>query len=135
MFGRAEHRNEIRTETACHTISIEACQAYKSFAHVYHYATQKLGVAPSARIMVAVHVWDAVGAQSAGCNSALITSAGNAPLTVLGHPNRISSFPIQKHSGAGCSHQKPCHERQTTTIGLCGSHRRRHCRNHSFTAR
>jgi len=27
MFGTAERRNEIRTETACHTISIEACRA------------------------------------------------------------------------------------------------------------
>jgi len=45
-------------------------------------------------MMVAVHVWDAIGGQSAGFNSALITSAGNTPLTVPGHPNRISSFPI-----------------------------------------
>ena len=37
-------------------------------------------------MMVAVDVWDAVGAGSAGLKSALITSAGNAPLTVPGLP-------------------------------------------------
>jgi hypothetical protein len=29
MFGTAKRRNEIRTETACHTISIEACVSQK----------------------------------------------------------------------------------------------------------
>lgn len=43
MFGTAKRRNEIRTETACHTVSIEACRAYKPSAHVYHYVSQKLG--------------------------------------------------------------------------------------------
>src|ERR1700756_5598616 len=85
MFGSAKRRNEIRTETACHTISIEACRAYKPSAHVYHYVSQKAR-GPSARVMVAAHVWDTVGARSAGFNSALITRAGNAPLTVPGLP-------------------------------------------------
>jgi hypothetical protein len=40
MFGRSKRRNEIRTETACHPTSIEACRAYKPSAHVYHYVTQ-----------------------------------------------------------------------------------------------
>jgi 2-haloacid dehalogenase len=49
------------------------------------------GVAPSAWIMVAAHVWDTVGAQSAGFSSALITRPGNAPLTVprLPQPNIV----------------------------------------------
>jgi hypothetical protein len=46
MFGRAKRRNEIRTETACHTISIEACRAYEPSAHVYHCVSQKLGGRP-----------------------------------------------------------------------------------------
>ena len=46
MFGRAKWRNEIRTETACHTISIEACRAYEPSAHVYHCVSQKLGGRP-----------------------------------------------------------------------------------------
>ncbi len=44
MFGTAKRRNEIRTETACHTI--EACRAYEPSAHVYHYVSQKLGGRP-----------------------------------------------------------------------------------------
>jgi hypothetical protein len=43
MFGRAKRRSEIRTETACHTISTEACRAYKSSVDGYHYVSQKLG--------------------------------------------------------------------------------------------
>jgi hypothetical protein len=89
---QGQARNEIRTETACHTISIEACRAYKPSAPVYHYVSQKLGAA--ARMMVAAHVWDTVGAQGAGFNSALITRARSAPVAVPACPNRISSFPI-----------------------------------------
>jgi 2-haloacid dehalogenase len=37
-------------------------------------------------MMVTAPVWDTVGAQSVGFNSALITRAGNAPLTVPGLP-------------------------------------------------
>jgi 2-haloacid dehalogenase len=66
--------------------SIEACRAYKPSAHVYHYVSQELGVAPSSCMMVAAHVWDTVGAQSAGFSSALITRPGNAPLPVPGLP-------------------------------------------------
>jgi 2-haloacid dehalogenase len=35
---------------------------------------------------VAAHVWDTVGAQSAGFSSALIARPGNAPLPVPGLP-------------------------------------------------
>jgi 2-haloacid dehalogenase len=66
--------------------SIEACRAYKPSPSVYHYVSQELGVAPSACMMVAAHVWDTVGAQSAGFSSALITRPGNAPLPVPGLP-------------------------------------------------
>ena len=37
-------------------------------------------------MMVAAHVWDTVGAQSAGFSAALITRPGNAPLPVRGLP-------------------------------------------------
>lgn len=66
--------------------SVDACRAYKPTAQVYHYVSQELGVAPSACMMVAAHVWDTVGAQSAGFSSALITRPGNAPLPVPGLP-------------------------------------------------
>ena len=45
-----------------------------------------LGVAPSTCCMVAAHVWDTVGAQSAGFSAALVTRPGNAPLPVIGLP-------------------------------------------------
>jgi 2-haloalkanoic acid dehalogenase type II len=66
--------------------SIESCRAYKPSPHVYHLVSQELGVAPSDCMMVAAHVWDTVGAQSAGFSSALITRPGNAPLPVAGLP-------------------------------------------------
>jgi 2-haloacid dehalogenase len=66
--------------------SVEACRAYKPSPSVYHYVSQELGVAPSACMMVAAHVWDTVGAQSAGFSSALIRRPGNAPLPVPGLP-------------------------------------------------
>jgi 2-haloacid dehalogenase len=37
-------------------------------------------------MMVAAHVWDTVGAQSAGYCGALITRPGNAPLPLDGLP-------------------------------------------------
>jgi 2-haloacid dehalogenase len=37
-------------------------------------------------MMVAAHVWDTIGAQSAGFSSALITRPGNALLPVPGLP-------------------------------------------------
>jgi 2-haloacid dehalogenase len=43
-------------------------------------------VPPSSCVMVAAHVWDAVGAQAAGFSAALITRPGNAPLPVPGFP-------------------------------------------------
>jgi 2-haloacid dehalogenase len=36
--------------------------------------------------MVAAHVWDTIGAQSAGLAAALLTRPGNAPLPVPGLP-------------------------------------------------
>jgi 2-haloacid dehalogenase len=69
-----------------HTFSIEACRAFKPSAHVYHYVSQELRVAPSDCMLVAAHVWDTVGAQCAGFSSALITRPGNAPLPVSGLP-------------------------------------------------
>jgi hypothetical protein len=55
----------------------------------------------SACMMVAAPVWDTVGAQSAGFNSALITRAGNAPLTVLGLPQPNIVVPDLEALGCG----------------------------------
>lgn len=68
------------------SFSVEACRAYKPSAHVYNYVAQELQVSPSECMMVAAHVWDTLGAQSAGFSAALITRPGNAPLPVPGLP-------------------------------------------------
>jgi 2-haloacid dehalogenase len=52
-------------------------------------------------MMVAAPVWDTVGAQSAGFNSALITRAGNAPLTVPGLPQPNIVVPDLEALGCG----------------------------------
>ncbi|MYS23697.1 2-haloacid dehalogenase [Streptomyces sp. DvalAA-14] len=73
--------------------SIETVRAYKPAPSVYHLVAQELGVAPSNCFMVAAHVWDTVGAQSAGFTSGLITRPGNAPLLLrrLPQPHLVAS--------------------------------------------
>jgi 2-haloacid dehalogenase len=66
--------------------TINKVQAYKPESRVYHMVARDLGVAPSTCCMVAAHVWDTVGAQSAGFSAALVTRPGNAPLPVIGLP-------------------------------------------------
>jgi 2-haloacid dehalogenase len=66
--------------------SIETARAYKPAQVVYHMVAQELDVPPSTCCMVAAHVWDTVGAQSAGFSSALITRPGNALLPISGLP-------------------------------------------------
>jgi 2-haloacid dehalogenase len=77
--------------------SIETARAYKPAQVVYHMVAQELDVQPSSCCMVAAHVWDTVGAQSAGFSSALITRPGNAPLPIAGlpQPNFIAKDLIQ----------------------------------------
>jgi 2-haloacid dehalogenase len=66
--------------------SIETARAYKPAQMVYHMVAQDLDVRPSSCCMVAAHVWDTIGAQSAGFSAALITRPGNALLPVYGLP-------------------------------------------------
>jgi 2-haloacid dehalogenase len=61
-------------------LSVESCRAFKPAPTVYRYVSEELGVEPAECMMVAAHVWDTIGAQSAGFSGALITRAGNAPL-------------------------------------------------------
>jgi 2-haloacid dehalogenase len=67
-------------------LSIDACRIYKPFPGAYEYACRELEVTPEQCMMVAVHVWDLIGAQSVGFGGALITRPGNAPLRVDGLP-------------------------------------------------
>jgi 2-haloacid dehalogenase len=64
------------------TFSVEARRAFKPAATVYRYVCEELAVAPEECMMVAAHVWDTIGAQSAGFSGALITRPGNATLPI-----------------------------------------------------
>jgi 2-haloacid dehalogenase len=66
--------------------SVDACRTFKPARQVYEYACSELHVAPTDCMMVAAHVWDTIGAQSAGFSAALITRPGNAQLPVDGLP-------------------------------------------------
>ncbi|HEX4228944.1 MAG TPA: haloacid dehalogenase type II [Bryobacteraceae bacterium] len=66
--------------------SVETVRTYKPAPLVYHLVAQELDVPPSSCCMVAAHVWDTIGAQSAGFSAALITRPGNAVLPVAGLP-------------------------------------------------
>ncbi len=66
--------------------SVEACRAFKPAATVYRYVCEELAVAPADCMMVAAHVWDNIGAQSAGFSGALITRSGNAVLPIPNLP-------------------------------------------------
>jgi 2-haloacid dehalogenase len=62
--------------------SVDPLRTYKPAAAVYHHVCRELDVAPADCMMVAAHVWDTIGAQSAGLSAALITRPGNAELPV-----------------------------------------------------
>lgn len=66
--------------------SVDALRAYKPAPAVYHYVCDELKVAPTKCMMIAAHVWDTIGAQSAGFSAALITRSGNAPLPIKALP-------------------------------------------------
>jgi 2-haloacid dehalogenase len=66
--------------------SIDRVRRYKPAPQTYHMVAEELNVPTAAICLVSVHVWDGLGAQNAGCQSALITRPGNAPPPVLDVP-------------------------------------------------
>jgi 2-haloacid dehalogenase len=66
--------------------SVDTWRVFKPARQLYIGVADELGVAPSACMMVAAHVWDTMGAQAAGFSGALITRRGNAPLSAEGLP-------------------------------------------------
>jgi 2-haloacid dehalogenase len=66
--------------------SVDASATFKPAKDVYHYVCRELQVAAADCMMVAAHVWDTIGGQSAGMSGALITRPGNAPLPLAGVP-------------------------------------------------
>ena len=75
------------------TFSVDACRAFKPTPAVYRYVCEELAVAPADCMMVAAHVWDTIGAQSAGLSGALITRPGNAllPIPDLPQPTVVAT--------------------------------------------
>jgi 2-haloacid dehalogenase len=66
--------------------SVDVWRTYKPDPVVYRRVCHELAVAPSECMMVAAHVWDTIGAQSAGFSAALVTRSGNAPLQAADLP-------------------------------------------------
>jgi 2-haloacid dehalogenase len=66
--------------------NIETARAYKPAPVVYHMVAQELEIEDADCCMVATHVWDTIGGQSAGMAGGLVTRPGNALLPIPGLP-------------------------------------------------
>ena len=66
--------------------SVDSVRQFKPAPKVYQMVASMLDAPVSSLCMVASHVWDTIGAQSAGYSAALLARSGNAPLTVGGLP-------------------------------------------------
>lgn len=66
--------------------NIESACAYKPWSKVYQMVADAMNLAPEQCCMVTSHVWDTLGARSAGLSAGLVTRPGNAPLLSPGLP-------------------------------------------------
>ncbi len=69
----------------------ETVRRHKPAPEAYHFVATALGVDPADICLIACHVWDTVGAQSAGWQAGLILRPGNAPLGVGPQPDYIGN--------------------------------------------
>jgi 2-haloacid dehalogenase len=67
----------------------ETVRRHKPSPQAYQSVGAALGVAPDGACLVACHVWDTIGALSAGWQAGLIHREGNAPLDVGPQPTYI----------------------------------------------
>jgi 2-haloacid dehalogenase len=67
----------------------ETVRRHKPAAEAYHCVAAALKADPGDICLIACHVWDTIGAQSAGWQAALILREGNAPLEVGPQPDYI----------------------------------------------
>lgn len=67
----------------------ETVRRHKPAPETYHSVTTRLEVSPGEVCLIACHVWDTIGAQSAGWQAGLILRQGNAPLDVGPQPDYI----------------------------------------------
>jgi 2-haloacid dehalogenase len=63
--------------------SVDRVRRYKPAPQTYHMVAEELNVPTGAICLISVHLWDNLGAQNAGCQSALVARPGNAPPPVL----------------------------------------------------
>ena len=69
----------------------ETVKRHKPAQEAYHSVAAALELDPGDICLVACHVWDTIGAQSAGWQAGLILREGNAPLDVGPQPNYIGN--------------------------------------------
>jgi 2-haloacid dehalogenase len=67
----------------------ETVRRHKPAQEAYHSVAAALGADPGGICLIASHVWDTIGAQSAGWQAGLILREGNAPLGVGPQPDYI----------------------------------------------
>jgi 2-haloacid dehalogenase len=75
-----------------HRFSVdETVKRHKPAQEAYHSVAAALELGPADICLVACHVWDTIGAQSAGWQAGLILRDGNAPLDVGPQPDYIGT--------------------------------------------
>jgi 2-haloacid dehalogenase len=62
----------------------ETVRRYKPARETYQMVAQAMGTPLSELCMIASHLWNLIGARTAGCSAALIARPGVAPLIVPG---------------------------------------------------
>jgi 2-haloacid dehalogenase len=67
----------------------ETVKRHKPAQEAYHFVVSELQVEPADICLVACHVWDTVGALSAGWQAGLVLREGNAPLRVGPQPSYV----------------------------------------------
>ena len=69
----------------------ETVRRHKPAPEAYHSVAAALEVEPGGICLIASHVWDTIGASSAGWQAALILREGNAPLDVGPQPDYVGA--------------------------------------------
>ncbi|BBX70491.1 haloacid dehalogenase [Mycolicibacterium psychrotolerans] len=71
--------------------SVDTFTTFKPATRLYTDVAAALGVRPADCMMVAAHVWDTIGAQSAGMQGAFIARPGNAVIPALPQPTVVAA--------------------------------------------
>ena len=71
--------------------SVDTFTTFKPATRLYTDVAEALGVPPGDCMMVAAHVWDTIGAQSAGMQGAFLARPGNAVVPALPQPTVVAA--------------------------------------------